>query len=90
MATAIPVTNWGRIVGVLMMTAGVGLFGTLSGYLAQSFLSPSKEEKAEEMQARPNLPIPSSGWPRSCGMLEAQEQATAELKGKLEEVKNLL
>ena len=37
-----PVTNWGRIVGVFVMTAGVGLFGTLSGFLANSFLSPPK------------------------------------------------
>ncbi|MFO7631925.1 MAG: ion transporter, partial [Caldilinea sp.] len=42
-----PVTNWGRIVGIVVMTAGVGLFGTLSGFLANQFLTPPKP-KAEE------------------------------------------
>jgi voltage-gated potassium channel len=85
-----PVTNWGRIVGVLTMTAGVGLFGTLSGYLAQSFLAPSKEEKAEETQAEVETADPKQRLAEIMRLLEAQEQATAELKGKLEEVKNLL
>ena len=85
-----PVTNWGRFVGVLTMTAGVGLFGTLSGYLAQSFLSPSKEEKAEEIQAEAETADPKQRLAEIMRLLEAQEQATAELKGKLEEVKNLL
>jgi Ion transport protein len=83
-----PVTNWGRIVGVLTMTAGVGLFGTLSGYLAQSFLSPGKAEAAEEPQAEPA--DPKQRLAEIMRMLEAQEQATAELKGKLEEVRSLL
>jgi voltage-gated potassium channel len=37
-----PVTNVGRIVGVLIMTVGVGLFGTLTGFLANAFVNPSK------------------------------------------------
>ena len=83
-----PVTNWGRIVGILTMTAGVGLFGTLSGYLAQSFLTPSKAEATEEPQGEPT--DPKQRLAEIMRLLEAQEQATAELKGKLEEVKNLL
>lgn len=83
-----PVTNWGRWVGVVVMTAGVGLFGTLSGYLAQTFLSPSKAEPAEESQVEAT--DPKQRLAEIMRMLEAQEQATAELKGKLEEVRNLL
>ncbi|MCU0502850.1 MAG: ion transporter, partial [Anaerolineae bacterium] len=41
-----PVTTAGRIVGIFVMIAGVGLFGTLSGFLANTFLSPPKKEKA--------------------------------------------
>ena len=33
-----PVTNTGRIIGVMVMTIGVGLFGVLSGFLANAFL----------------------------------------------------
>ena len=34
-----PVTNAGRLVGVLIMTVGVGLFGTLTGFLANAFVT---------------------------------------------------
>ncbi|MDO9324362.1 MAG: ion transporter [Methanoregula sp.] len=35
-----PVTNAGRMVGVMVMTMGVGLFGTLAGFIANKLLSP--------------------------------------------------
>jgi voltage-gated potassium channel len=38
-----PVTNAGRLVGVVIMTVGVGLFGTLTGFLANAFVSPAKD-----------------------------------------------
>lgn len=36
-----PVTSEGRVIAVILMSAGVGLFGTLSGFLAAWFLSPA-------------------------------------------------
>lgn len=41
-----PVTNAGRIVGVLVMTTGVGLFGTLAGYIANKLLAPDVDDTA--------------------------------------------
>ena len=41
-----PVTNAGRIVGIFVMTAGVGLFGTLSGFLANKLFTPPAEAEA--------------------------------------------
>ena len=41
-----PVTNWGRVIGVLVMTVGVGLFGVITGFLANSFLSPKKANQS--------------------------------------------
>lgn len=38
-----PVTNAGRIVGVLVMITGIGLFGTLTGFLANAFLAPKEK-----------------------------------------------
>jgi voltage-gated potassium channel Kch len=38
-----PVTMGGRIVGTLMLTIGVALFATFSGFLAQAFLSNNAE-----------------------------------------------
>jgi voltage-gated potassium channel Kch len=82
-----PVTNQGRLVGVLVMTAGVGLFGTLSGFLAQKFLSPPKP-RAEAQPAVAD--DPRARIDAIVRMLEAQEQSTAELKRQLDEVKRLL
>jgi hypothetical protein len=78
-----PVTNWGRIVGIFVMTAGVGLFGTLSGFLANSFLSPPKPRKDEEPAA--DAGTPKARLAQLMQMVEAQEKATADLKAQLEE-----
>lgn len=49
-----PVTNGGRIIGMLVMMAGVGLFGILTGYLANMFLTPSDTKPKEEKPAQPD------------------------------------
>lgn len=82
-----PVTGWGRIIGVLVMVAGVGLFGTLSGFLANSFLSPPKP--------KPAAPDPATDTPVARlavlkRMIETQEKNTAELKTQLEELEKVL
>jgi voltage-gated potassium channel Kch len=41
-----PVTNPGRLVGTLTMLIGISLLGTLTGYLANAFLSPQKVQPA--------------------------------------------
>lgn len=38
-----PVTNPGRMIGVLLMFVGVGTFGVLTSYLANSLLAPPKK-----------------------------------------------
>jgi voltage-gated potassium channel len=40
-----PVTEGGRISAFFVLAAGVGLFGVLSGYLANFFLAPSKQDE---------------------------------------------
>jgi voltage-gated potassium channel len=40
-----PVSQGGRIIGMLVMLAGVGLFGVLTGYLANKFIPQSEESK---------------------------------------------
>ncbi|HZY80606.1 MAG TPA: ion transporter [Cyclobacteriaceae bacterium] len=40
-----PVTTGGRIVGVILMTAGVGLFGTFTGFVSSWFLHKGDEKK---------------------------------------------
>lgn len=36
-----PVTDLGRIIGSVIIVIGVGVFGTLTGYLAQAFIKPA-------------------------------------------------
>jgi voltage-gated potassium channel len=43
-----PVTSEGRMVGALLMFAGVGLFGTMSGFVASWFLSPLRQKEEAE------------------------------------------
>jgi voltage-gated potassium channel len=84
-----PVTNEGRIVGVFVMIAGVGLFGTLGGFLAQAFLAPPKKRE-EKAAVSPAANDPKAGLAEIRQMLLAQEQVIADLKAKLEDVDKLL
>jgi voltage-gated potassium channel len=42
-----PTTTEGRFVAAILMCAGVGLFGTFSGFLAAWFLAPEQEAQSE-------------------------------------------
>ncbi len=84
-----PVTNVGRLVGILVMTAGVGLFGTLSGFLANTFLSPPKK-KEEPVAASADANNPKAQLAELKRMFEAQEQAAVDLRAKLDEIDKLL
>ena len=82
-------TNAGRIVGIFVMIAGVGLFGTLSGFLANTFLSPPKKEKEPPATAA-DANDPKAQLAELKRMFEAQEQAAADFRAKLEEIDKLL
>jgi voltage-gated potassium channel Kch len=71
-----PVTTGGRISGVIMLTVGVGLFATFSGFLANAFLSPRKRKPAETAPDIEEIQ----------GLLDQQEQTTALLRAKLEQL----
>ncbi len=45
-----PVTTEGRIIAALLMTIGVGLFGTFTAYLASWFIGEGKKEQVNENQ----------------------------------------
>ncbi len=83
-----PVTNQGRLIGIFVMTAGVGLFGTLSGFLANTFLSPPKKKPVEESATNANDPKARLAELRR--MLDVQAQTTADLQAQLDEIDKLL
>lgn len=43
-----PVTTLGRIIAVILMTAGVGLFGTFTAYIASFFLQQSQKKEEDQ------------------------------------------
>lgn len=46
-----PVTDGGRIVAAVLMIAGVGLFGTFTGFVASMFVEPDIKREENEVQA---------------------------------------
>lgn len=51
-----PTSTEGRIIAAVMMFAGIGLFGVVSGFVASLFISPSsKEEEKESNEYRNKL-----------------------------------
>ena len=46
-----PVTNQGRILGTVIIIVGVGIFGTLTGWLANAFLSPKVDAAGDDGDA---------------------------------------
>ena len=46
-----PVTDGGRIVAAILMTAGVGLFGTFTGFVASMFVEPDIKREENEVHA---------------------------------------
>jgi voltage-gated potassium channel len=45
-----PISPEGRLIASFLMIAGVGLFGTLSGFIAAWFLRPEQEAQESEIQ----------------------------------------
>lgn len=45
-----PVTNFGRLIAAVLMIAGVGLFGTFTGYVANFFVEDEQEQTDSDVQ----------------------------------------
>jgi len=73
-----PISNPGREMGTFIIIVGVGIFGTLTGYLANLFLAPREEGSAAEL-----APAPADARHQLQQMkqlLEQQSGAVAELE----------
>lgn len=51
MAIAFRSRSRGRIIGCILMTAGVGLFGTFTGFVAAWFMETGEQEQESELVA---------------------------------------
>ena len=88
-----PVTNNGRAVGMLVMILGVGLFGVLTGFLANAFL-PSDDAPSNEGQPELTVALPSDASSAPVEelrmLLFQQQQLNALLLERLSEIESHL
>jgi voltage-gated potassium channel len=84
-----PTTNLGRIVGVLLMTSGVALFGVFTSFLANLFLTPKKKpkEKAEMSPGEASAFLLVEDLRR---LIDEQEKTTAALREELDAIEKKL
>jgi hypothetical protein len=79
------VTNGGRLIGMFVMALGVSLFGVLTGYLANAFIPPKKEE----VQENDEVSDVTAQFAEFRKLLNEQEKTNAVLKAKFEELEKL-
>jgi voltage-gated potassium channel len=75
-----PVTNEGRVIGVLVIITGVGLFGVFTGFLANTFINRRKRRRRFGFQ-----PMPMSADPLEeiRQLLEQQSLRLASIESRL-------
>ena len=84
-----PVTTTGRLIGVLVMTVGVGVFSILTGYLAKSFLGRPTDpvdivsEATVETTAQAEITAIMSQLVTIQTSLAEQEKSAADLQRRL-------
>jgi voltage-gated potassium channel len=76
-----PTTGWGRIIGVFLLFAGIGLFSVLTGFIANAFLAPRE---------RPRIALPPED-PRADivevrRLLTEQEDRALAIRAKLDDL----
>jgi voltage-gated potassium channel len=81
-----PVTNSGRVIGMVVMTAGVALFGVITGFLANAFLSPGESGKRGQIENE----IESGEDAEVRRLLEHQDDVNARILARLEKIEQLL
>jgi hypothetical protein len=83
-----PVTTPGRLVGVVLISAGVSLYAVLTAYLANVFLAPPKPEKKPQLDTVSADPQARMAALRQ--LLAEHEKTTAALKEGLAEMEKLI
>jgi voltage-gated potassium channel len=83
-----PVTNAGRMIGIVLLAVGVGLFGVLTGYLAEVFLVPHRARRTSEPAAKPDNA--HSRLAEINALLQEQLKANSALQEKVRQLEDLL
>jgi voltage-gated potassium channel len=80
-----PVSNSGRFVGMLVMMLGVGLFGVLTGFLANAFLAEDEPIQEKQVTIEPQTQLSQFRQ-----LLEEQEKMNIALRAQLTEIEKLI
>ena len=79
-----PTTALGRLIGVVVMFCGIALLGVLTSFLASFFIAPAKKKPEVELELAPD--DPGARVAELKALWQAQEQASAAFKAKLDEL----
>ena len=83
-----PVTESGRLVGKMTMVLGVGLFGVLTGFLANAFIPPEEDEESELLAAADGEK--QEHLREFKRLLDEQERVTSSLRARLAQIEGSL
>jgi voltage-gated potassium channel len=81
-----PVTNAGRLIGVVILTIGVGLFGTLTAFLAHIFIRPGDDTSSAPLEAASTLDELKAQMSELKETLLAVNKSNLDLKTKIEDL----
>ena len=85
----VPVTGEGRLVGIIVMTAGTALVGTLTGFLANAFLA-SRRGMGISRRSSQDEGDHVATLSEMRRLIQEQKQSHIELEAKIEDLGNLL
>ena len=78
-----PVTDAGRVIGTILLFAGIALFSVLTGFIANGFLSPRSPDRRLIRAPKDSLEadVEELRW-----MLVEQEERAAAIRRKLDDI----
>lgn len=86
-----PVSNTGRLIGTLIMTLGVGLFGTITAYLANVFIEPADDTgSGSEITQSADFLALAAQIEEISKMLASVEQTAVDIKARLADLESAL
>lgn len=80
----VPVTRVGRMIGVLVIIVGVGLFGVITGFLTNRFLPDEREKKQFAAAAASSAESSAAIMQEIASLRQEHERAQVELEAKLD------
>ncbi len=83
-----PTTGLGRIIGVFLLVAGIGLFSVLTAFIANVFLAPRRKLALVRAAAGPGDPAVAIDEVRR--LLAEQEDRTADIRSRLDDLERAI